>query len=39
MKLVKRVLVMHNGELIAEGTPEEIAKNKKVIEVYLGKAV
>jgi branched-chain amino acid transport system ATP-binding protein len=39
MKLVKRVLVMHNGEIIAEGTPEEIAKNKKVVEVYLGKAI
>jgi len=39
MKLVKRVIVMHMGEKIAEGTPEEIARNEKVIEVYLGKAV
>ncbi|MEM2294345.1 MAG: ABC transporter ATP-binding protein [Candidatus Bathyarchaeia archaeon] len=39
MRLVKRVIVMHNGEIIAEGTPEEIAENKKVIEVYLGKVV
>jgi branched-chain amino acid transport system ATP-binding protein len=39
MKLVKRVIVMHFGEIIAEGTPEEIAKDKKVIEVYLGRAV
>jgi len=39
MKLVKRVIVMHYGEIIAEGTPEEIAENKKVIEVYLGRAV
>lgn len=39
MKLVKRVIVMHYGEIIAEGAPEEIAKNKKVIEVYLGKAI
>jgi branched-chain amino acid transport system ATP-binding protein len=36
MKLVKEIIVMHNGEKIAEGTPEEIAKNDKVIEVYLG---
>lgn len=39
MKLVRRVLVMHYGEIIAEGKPEEIAHNKKVIEVYLGKAI
>jgi len=39
MRLVKRVIVMHNGEKIAEGTPEEIAKNEKVIEVYLGKEI
>lgn len=39
MKLVKRVVVMHMGEKIAEGTPEEIARNDKVIEVYLGKAI
>jgi len=39
MKLVKRVLVMHYGEIIAEGKPEEIAQNKKVIEVYLGRAI
>jgi branched-chain amino acid transport system ATP-binding protein len=36
MQLAKKVMVMHNGEKIAEGTPEEIAKNDKVIEVYLG---
>ena len=38
MKLVKRVIVLHQGEIIVEGKPEEIAKNKKVIEVYMGKA-
>jgi len=37
MKLAKRVLVLHYGEKIAEGDPEDIAKNKKVIEVYMGK--
>ncbi|MDH5461520.1 MAG: ABC transporter ATP-binding protein [Candidatus Bathyarchaeota archaeon] len=37
MKLATRVLVLHYGEKIAEGKPEEIAKNKKVIEVYMGK--
>lgn len=31
-----RVLVLDFGELIAEGTPEEILKNNLVSEVYLG---
>ncbi len=39
MRLVTRVMVMHMGEKIAEGTPEEISKNDKVIEVYLGRAI
>jgi branched-chain amino acid transport system ATP-binding protein len=38
MKIVERVIVLHMGEKIAEGTPEEIARNDKVIEVYMGKA-
>ena len=36
MRLVKRVLVLHQGKLIGEGTPQEIAKNKEVITAYLG---
>ncbi|MHA2329128.1 MAG: ABC transporter ATP-binding protein [Candidatus Hodarchaeales archaeon] len=36
MRLVKRVLVLHQGKLIGEGTPQEIAKNKEVISAYLG---
>jgi branched-chain amino acid transport system ATP-binding protein len=39
MKIVKRVIVLHEGKNLAEGRPEEIAKNKKVIEVYMGKAM
>jgi len=38
MKIVKREIAFHEGKKIAEGKPEEIAKNKKVIEVYMGKA-
>ena len=38
MKIVERVIVFHQGEKIAEGKPEEIARNDKVIEVYMGKA-
>ncbi len=39
MKLAKRVIAFHYGEKIAEGTPKEISKNKKVIEVYMGKSM
>lgn len=37
MKLSDRVLVLHHGEKLAEGTPEEVAKNPVVAEAYLGK--
>ncbi|MEM3386246.1 MAG: ABC transporter ATP-binding protein [Nitrososphaerales archaeon] len=35
-KYVDRVYVMHQGSIIAEGTPPEVTQNKEVIEVYLG---
>ncbi len=35
MELADRITVLHYGEILAEGTPEEIQKNPKVLEVYL----
>jgi branched-chain amino acid transport system ATP-binding protein len=39
MALAQRVVVMHHGEVIAEGTPDEVTRNPAVIESYLGEAV
>jgi branched-chain amino acid transport system ATP-binding protein len=36
MGLCKRLLVLHHGELLAEGTPDEIRNNAEVKRVYLG---
>ena len=35
MELAQRITVLHYGEVLAEGTPAEIQRNPKVLEVYL----
>lgn len=36
MGICDRIMVLHHGEKIAEGTPQEICNNRTVVEVYLG---
>ena len=36
MKLCERLVVLNFGEMIADGTPEQIASDRKVLDAYLG---
>jgi ABC-type branched-subunit amino acid transport system ATPase component/ABC-type branched-subunit amino acid transport system permease subunit len=38
-RIADRITVLHKGAVLAEGTPEEIRRNEKVKEAYLGKEV
>jgi branched-chain amino acid transport system ATP-binding protein len=38
MALCEKIVVISFGEKIAEGSPQEITQNRKVIDVYLGES-
>lgn len=38
LNVAKRLVVMHEGKVVAEGTPDEIRANEMVHDIYLGKA-
>ena len=37
MKLVDRVIVLHLGAKLMDGVPDEVVRNKEVIEAYIGR--
>jgi hypothetical protein len=38
MALSHHIIVLHHGQKICEGTPEQVARDPQVLECYLGHA-